>query len=216
MIHIIGNKNSLFNHFIAEIRNADIQKDSMRFRRNLERMGEIMAYEISQTLTFVEKEVQTPLGLATVPLITDSIVLATILRAGMPIQQGLLNYFDKAEAGFVSAFRKYHKDGTFDIKFQALSAPPIDNKVLIVSDAMLATGASMLLTYKSLLEKGEPAHTHIVALIASSEGIDYLKKHLSFKNMTLWVGAVDEELTSKSYIVPGLGDAGDLAYGCKE
>lgn len=216
MVHIIGTKNSLFNQFIAELRDVNIQNDSMRFRRNLERFGEIMAYEISQKLNYKKTEVQTPLGTTDIEVLSDKIVLATVLRAGIPLQQGLLNYFDKAESGFVSAYRKYHKDGTFDIKFQSLSSPPLDNKVLILSDAMLATGASLVVTYNSLLDRGTPLHTHIVTLIASTEGVENLKKRLPMNKTTIWCGAVDEELTSKSYIVPGLGDAGDLAFGSKE
>ncbi len=216
MIKIIGETGSLFTTFLAEIRDEEVQKDSMRFRRNLERAGEIFAYEISKTLNYKEKEVQTPLGIAQVPMLTDNILLATIMRAGLPMQQGLLNYFDKAESAFISAYRKYHSDGKFDIKFEHLSCPAIDDKIVIISDPMLATGSSMALSYKALMKRGTPVHTHIISLIASKEGIDFIKKQLPTDKITLWVGAVDDELTVKSYIVPGLGDAGDLAFGSKE
>lgn len=214
MVHILGANNSIFNEYIAEIRDEKIQKDSMRFRRNLERMGEIMAYEISKTLVYQPMEVTTPLGIANMSLIKEQPVIATILRAGMPLHQGFLNYFDKGENAFISAYRKHHKDGTFDIKVEYLSSPELTDKVLILCDPMLATGASMVLTYKALMQRGKPRHTHIASVIASVEGVDYAKKHLP-ENVTLWCGAVDDELTAHSYIVPGLGDAGDLAYGTK-
>jgi len=212
--HIIGHSNSLVNDFIAEIRDHSIQSDSMRFRRNLERLGEILAYEISKTLDYQETEINTPLGVATVPRLKEQPVIATILRAGLPLHQGLLNYFDRAENAFVSAYRKHHKDGTFEIKVEYLSSPDINDKVLIISDPMLATGSSMLLSYKALTGRGKPRHIHVIGLIASLEGMNYVKKHFP-ENTTLWMGAVDEELTAQSYIVPGLGDAGDLAFGKK-
>lgn len=215
MVNILGQNNSLFNQFLAEIRDVKIQKDRLRFRRNVERVGEIFAYELSKEMNFIDESIQTPLGVSNTPTLDNQPVLATILRAGLPLHQGLLNYFDDAESSFISAYRKYHKDGTFDIKIEYVSCPHLDNKTLIIADPMLATGASMLLTYKSLLQKGTPEHTHIVSLVASKEGIEYLKKHLNEKNVTIWVGAVDDELTAKSYIVPGIGDAGDLAYGVK-
>lgn len=214
MIHILGATNSVFNQFIAEIRDENIQKDSMRFRRNLERMGEIMAYEISKTLSYEISEVITPLGIANVPVIKEQPVIATILRAGLPLHQGLLNYFDKAENAFISAYRKHHKDGTFDVKVEYLACPDINNKTLILCDPMLASGTSIVLTYRAMMQRGKPRHTHIVSVIASIEGIDYARKHLP-ENVTLWCGAVDDELTAQSYIVPGLGDAGDLAFGTK-
>jgi len=214
MINILGNQNSIFNQYIAEIRDVEIQGDSMRFRRNLERMGEIFAYEISKNLEWVNKDVITPLGTAKVPVLKDQPVLATILRAGLPLHQGLLNYFDRAGNSFVSAYRKHHKDGSFDIQVEYLSSSDLTDKVLILTDPMLATGGSMVLAYKALLKKGQPKHTHIVTAIASVEGVDYAKKHLP-ENVTFWVGAMDEELTVQSYIVPGLGDAGDLAFGNK-
>lgn len=215
MINNLGDQNSILNQFMLEIRDERIQKDSMRFRRNLERVGEVMAYEISKTLSYHAVEVRTPLATIDVPVTKDPIVLATILRAGLPIHQGFLNFFDQAENAFVSAYREYEKDGTFHIRFEHLSSPSVNRKVVILCDPMIATGASIFLAYKALLEKGHPTHVHIAALIASKEGIDYLRKNLPMKKTTIWVGAIDDELTSKAYIVPGLGDAGDLAYGSK-
>ncbi|MFH2141798.1 MAG: uracil phosphoribosyltransferase [Bacteroidota bacterium] len=216
MIKNLGEQHSIFNQFIYEIRDENIQKDSMRFRKNMERTGEIFAYEISKFLDYENRDVVTPLGIANVPILKSYPVIANILRAGLPIHTGLLNFFDKAGNAFVSAYRKYEKDGTFEIKIEYISSPDINNRVLIICDPMMATGHSMFLTYNELLKHGTPSHTHIVTLIANKEGVDYLKRKTSFKNITLWVGAIDEELTVKSYIVPGLGDAGDLAYGAKE
>jgi uracil phosphoribosyltransferase len=214
MTHIIGAGNSIFNQYLAEIRDVNIQSDPMRFRRNMERMGEIIAYEISKTFTYDNRIVTTPLGEATVPSLKEQPVVATILRAGLPLHQGVLNYFDRAQNAFVSAYRKHHKDGSFDIQVEYLSSPDLNNKVLILCDPMLATGASMVLTYKALMQRGKPKHTHIVSVIASTEGVNYAKKNLP-ENVTLWCGAVDDELTAQSFIVPGLGDAGDLAFGTK-
>lgn len=208
--------NSILNQFISEIRNIDVQTDSMRFRRNMERIGEIFAYEISKNLTYESKLIKTTLGELDMLVPKNNVVVASVLRAGLPLHNGILNYFDGAQNAFISAFRKYHKDGSFDIQFGYLSSPNIQDKVLILSDPMLATGASMVLAYKSMLERGKPSHTHIVSVIASKEGVDYLKKNIPDKNYTLWLGAIDDELTAKAYIVPGLGDAGDLAYGAKE
>jgi uracil phosphoribosyltransferase len=177
-------------------------------------MGEVIAYEISKTLTYEASEVVTPLGISNITLLKDQPVIATILRAGLPLHQGILNYFDKAENAFVSAFRKHHKDGSFTIQVEYMASPDLNGKEIILCDPMLATGASIVDTYKFLLKRGIPKHTHIVAIIASSEGVEYVKKHLP-ENVTLWIGAVDEELTAQSYIVPGLGDAGDLAFGSK-
>jgi uracil phosphoribosyltransferase len=216
MIVLPSISNSILNTFISELRDIKIQTDSMRFRRNLERIGEIFAYEISKTLVYEKKTVKTPLGELDMPLPVNEIVLTSILRAGLPLHNGMLNFFDSAQNGFISAFRKYHKDGSFDIQFGYLSSPEIKNKTLIISDPMLASGSSMLLAYKSILEKGKPIHTHIVSVIASKEGVELLKKNIPEKNYTLWLGAVDDELTAKAYIVPGIGDAGDLAYGPKE
>ncbi|PKP39092.1 MAG: uracil phosphoribosyltransferase [Bacteroidetes bacterium HGW-Bacteroidetes-15] len=216
MVKILGEKNTILSRFIFELRSIEIQNDSMRFRRNLERIGEIFAYEISQHLNYKETQVQTPLGIADVLLPSDKLVIASILRAGLPMHHGFLNYFDDAENAFISAYRKYSKDGSFNIQFEHLSCPTITDKVLVIVDPMLATGASMVLAYNALLERGKPKHTHIVSIIASKEGVDYTRKNLPQKNVSLWLGAVDDELTVKSYIVPGLGDAGDLAYGGKE
>ena len=214
-IHNLSDGNSVLNQFIAEIRDKNIQKNHMRFRRNLERIGEIFAYEISKTLRYRPVEITTPLGISTCSLPEDEIVLATILRAGLPLHNGLLNYFDGAQNAFIAAYRKYGKDNKFDINLEYVTSPSVDGKILILADTMLATGASVVLAYKKLLEDGNPVHTHIVCPIASSYGGEYLSKNLSHKTVTLWTGAIDEELTNKSYIVPGLGDAGDLAFGDK-
>ncbi|MFN4235604.1 MAG: uracil phosphoribosyltransferase [Bacteroidia bacterium] len=214
MVHILGNTNSVFNNFIAEIRDIHIQKDSMRFRKNMERMGEIFAYEISKHLSYITKEVTTPLGVSKENIINEQIVVGTILRAGLPLHQGVLNFFDNAQNAFIAAYRKHHKDGSFDIQVEYISSPDLNDKILILTDPMLATGASITLTYKQILQRGKPKHTHIVSVLASVEGLDYAKKHLP-SNVTIWLGAVDDELTAQSYIVPGLGDAGDLAYGTK-
>jgi uracil phosphoribosyltransferase len=217
MINIrnLGVENSLFNQFIAEVRDVDIQNDGMRFRRNMERIGEIFAYEISKTLIYEPNTITTPLGEVEMLLVKQQPVLATILRAGLPLHQGLLNYFDRADNAFISAFRKHNLDGNFDIQIDYMSSPVIKNRTLIIVDPMLATGKSMVLAYRELLTMGAPKHTHIVAAIASADGIEFIQKQLQSKKITLWVGAVDQELTAQSYIVPGLGDAGDLAYGMK-
>lgn len=211
----LGEKDSVLNHFIAEIRDHIIQKDSMRFRRNLERIGEIFAYEISKKLAYESVDVQTPLGIASCRLSGEQIVISSIMRAGLPLHHGLLNYFDKSQNAFVAAYRKYGKDNKFNIQIEYASTPSIEGKILILADTMLATGSSVVLAYNKLSEVNTPAHLHIVCPIASTDGINYLSKHLPHKLTTLWVGAIDEELTIKSYIVPGLGDAGDLAYGSK-
>jgi len=211
----LGNDNSIFNQFISEIRNVDVQNDRMRFRRNCERMGEIMAYEISKTFSYNKTEITTPLGKTEIGLMNDQPVLSTILRAGLTLHQGLLNYFDNADNAFVSAYRKHRKDGSFIIEAEYMASPSINNRIVILSDPMLATGASIVEIYKLLLQKGTPKKLHLVILIASKEGLDYIERNLP-KNTTVWVGAIDDELTAQSYIVPGLGDAGDLAYGVKE
>ncbi|HRS53868.1 MAG TPA: uracil phosphoribosyltransferase [Bacteroidales bacterium] len=216
MVIVLGNQNTLVDQFIGELRDIEVQKDRMRFRKNMERMGEIFAYEISKTMEYEKKNIITPLGIAEVPMLVEYPVLGTILRAGLPLHQGLLNFFDKSENAFVSAYRKHHKDGDFDIHLEYVSSPTLENKTLILSDPMLATGSSMVLTYKELLNLGKPRHTHIVTIIASTEGIEYTKKNLSsFLPITIWAGAIDDELTAQAYIVPGLGDAGDLAFGKK-
>ncbi len=216
MLHILSKENSILGKFIAEIRDAEIQKDSMRFRRNLERIAEITAYEISKHLQFKDQTVETPLGEATVAMIDDDIVLATILRAGLPFHQGFLNYFDNASNAFVSAYRKSHKDNSFEVKVEYISCGDLEGKVLILVDPMLATGSSLVLTHRALCEKGgTPRHTHVAAAVASEQGVDYVMKNMAHETTTIWAAVVDEELTSRSYIVPGIGDAGDLAYGKK-
>ena len=214
MVHILGERNSVFNVFISELRNIDVQADSLRFRRNLERIGEVAAYEISKKITYETTRIETPLGISEMQLPTDEVVLGTILRAGLPLHQGMLNYFDRAQNAFVSAFRKHHKDDSFEIQIEYLSSPPLTDKVLILCDPMLATGRSMVLAYQALIETmGKPKHTHIVSALGSELGVEYTRRHIP--EATLWLGAVDPELNAKSYIIPGLGDAGDLAYGPK-
>jgi len=215
MVHILADHTSILNQYIAEIRDQNIQQDRLRFRRNMERIGEVFAYEISKTLLFSKSVTQTVLGEADTHTLAEQPVVATILRAGLPLHTGLLNVFDSAQNAFVSAYRKHSKDNTFNIQIEYLSSPKLDGKTLILTDPMLATGSSMVLAYKALLSKGIPKHTHIVAVIASREGVEYLRSHMPDNNYTLWLGAVDEELTAHAYIVPGLGDAGDLAYGEK-
>ncbi len=212
---ILNQKPSVFNQFLAEIRDKQIQKDSLRFRRNLERMGEVLAYEISKTLLSEEISVKTPLGIAKEIVPKNKLVVASILRAGLPMHQGLLNYFDRAENAFVSAYRKYNEDGEFDIHIEYSSSPSLDGKTLILCDPMLATGSSLELAYRALLLKGTPEKTIFVSLIASQAGVTYINNMTKTENVELWVGAIDEELNAKSYIVPGLGDAGDLAFGTK-
>jgi uracil phosphoribosyltransferase len=214
MVHVLSEKNSIINHFIAELRDVEIQKDRMRFRRNIERIGEIAAYEISKTMEYETKDVVTPLGIAPTPLLKELPVVGTILRAGLPLHQGVLNYFDGADNAFVSAYRKHHKDGSFDIRLDYMSSPSLEGRILILADPMVATGSSIVVTFKEMLQGGKPKHTHIIACIASTEGVEYVKSHLP-SDVTLWIGAIDEELTAQSYIVPGLGDAGDLAFGTK-
>jgi len=211
----LGEKNSVLNNFIAEIRDHVVQKDSLRFRRNLERIGEIFAYEISKELVYSAKSIQTPLGIASCNTLDDSVVLASIMRAGLPLHNGMLSLLDKSQNAFIAAYRKYGKDNKFTIQIEYASTPSVEDKVLILADTMLATGSSLVLAYNKLCDNGNPKISHIVCPIASVDGIEYISKHLPHKNTTLWVGAIDEELTIKSYIVPGLGDAGDLAYGSK-
>ncbi len=215
MIRNLGAQNSIFNQYISEIRDSVIQQDHLRFRYNMERLGGIFAYEISRTMEYETREVVTSLGIAEVPVLKQAPVLGTILRAGLPLHKGLLNVFDKADNAFVSAYRRHTKDGGFDIQVEYVSSPDLTGRELILCDPMLATGASLVLSYKALLHKGKPKHTHIVTLITSTEGVEYIKRYLSSEEVTLWVGAIDEELTAQAYIVPGLGDAGDLAFGSK-
>ena len=212
----LGEKDSILNKFVAQMRDKKIQKDSMRFRRNLERVGEIFAYEISRTMEYSSRQVSTPLGIAEANIYDDNVVVATILRAGLPLHQGILNYFDDAQNAFVAAYRKYDKGEGFHINIEYATSPDLTDKTLILADTMLATGASLEIAYNKLCENGEPKHTHIVCPVASSYAVEYLQKNIDGSKVTLWVAAIDEELTSKSYIVPGLGDAGDLAYGIKK
>lgn len=209
--------NSLLNSFVREIRDINIQHDRFRFRRNIERLGEVMAYEISKELRYKKIQVATPLDVAEVSIPDEEIVIATILRAGLPYHHGVLNYFDGAENAFVSAYRKYKETGhkTFDIHIEYIASPSIEGKTLILTDPMLATGGSMELTYRALLTKGNPSHIHIATIIASQQAIDYCKKHFPEEKTTIWAAAIDPDLNESSYIVPGIGDAGDLAYGEK-
>lgn len=214
MIFNLDKTSSIANVFLAELRDEHIQKDAMRFRKNMERLGAFFAYEISKTLEFERKETLTPLGLAKTAFLTQQPVLATILRAGIPLHQGLLNIFDQAESAFVTAYRKVHKNGNFEIAVEYISSPDLTNKVVIMADPMLATGLSMVHCCKELMNRYQIKELHIVCAIASSEGLNHVKANLP--KAKLWLGAIDEEMTSKSYIVPGLGDAGDLAYGVKQ
>ena len=214
MIHNLSSEPSIFQHYIAEIRDAEIQKDAMRFRKNLERIGWALGYELSKKMAYTTQDIKTPLGIAQADLLVEQPVIASILRAGLPLHNGLLEVFDKAENAFISAYRRHHKNGDFDVHVEYLASPSIEGKTLILADPMIATGSSMVLVYKSLLEKGRPKKVHVVSAISSLEALEYVKSKLP-KNTEFWLGAVDEELTAQSYIVPGLGDAGDLAYGSK-
>ena len=213
MIHHLAVQGSLVNQYLAEIRNVNVQTDRMRFRRNLERLGEIMAYEISKTLTYKIEKVQTPLATIDCPVLFEQPVLANILRAAMPMYQGMLNYFDGADNAFISAYRKHHADGNFEIELQYTACPSLENRILIVCDPMLATGASIVATLKKLEVMGKPKHIHIVSAIASQTGIGFVENNLT--NITIWAAAIDPILNRDKYIVPGLGDAGDLAFGEK-
>lgn len=215
-INVLTEINSIASQFLSEMRDCEIQKDSLRFRRNMERLGEIFAYEISKTLTYTLKNITTPLGISKMFVPVDYPVLAVVLRAGLPFQIGFLNFFDKSQNAFISAYRKHHKNGTFTIQVEYISSPSLDNKIVIIIDPMLATGNSVIKAYHGLLKFGNPKHVHIATIIASTEGISTIKKNLSGQPITLWTAAIDEELTAKAYIVPGLGDAGDLAFGSKE
>ena len=213
-IHNLDKTNSVLNHFISEIRDVSIQKDAMRFRRNIERIGEILSYELSQELDFKESIVQTPLGEKRTQLVSDQLVLCSVLRAGLPLHQGILNYFDQIENAFISAFRQHSSAEEFEIKVEYLATPSLDNKILILADPMLATGSSLAAVHQVLKKMGNIRQIHIVAVIAAKEGIDFVSKNFP-ENTHLWVATVDQELNSKGYIVPGLGDAGDLAFGSK-
>ncbi len=212
----LGATNSILSKFVAELRDIEIQKDSLRFRRNIERIGEVMAYEISKDFHYSTKDIQSPLGIAPMNTPDDSIVISTILRAGLPFHQGFLRYLDNAENAFVSAYRKYKDRLNFDIHIEYIASPRLTGKSLIISDPMLATGSSMELAYEALLTKEEPAHVHVASIIASKQALEYLQQKMPQDKTTIWVAAVDEELNDHSYIVPGLGDAGDLAFGEKE
>jgi uracil phosphoribosyltransferase len=213
MVINLSQEYSILCDWIAEIRDQSVQTDRMRFRRNLERIGEIAGYEISRLMVYEESEVQTPLGISNSKKLKNQPVLATILRAGLPLHQGLLNVFDKADNAFISAYRKHDRDGSFEISLSYITSPELDNRVLIISDPMLATGSSMVKTIQQLRSEGNPAEIHIVTAIACTVGIEYLRRALP--TCKIWCGAIDDELTAKGYIVPGLGDAGDLSFGNK-
>ena len=217
MIHILDSQNSLVNTYLSQLRSVAVQGDSMRFRRNIERIGEILSYEISKTLNYQPQDITTPLGTATVNLPQDTVVLATILRAGLPLHQGFLNYFDSAENAFISAYRKGLTESDFTIALEYLASPSLEGKTLIIADPMLATGASMVAVYKELIARcGKPAHTHIASVIGCPEGVKMVAENIDLENdATLWIGTVDEYLNENKYIVPGLGDAGDLCFGEK-
>jgi uracil phosphoribosyltransferase len=214
MVIDLSKHHSLLNHWVAELRDVHVQNDRMRFRRNIERIGEVAAYELSKTLRFKTVDVTTPLGIASTSLLEEQPVLATILRAGLPLHQGMLNYFDKADNAFISAYRKHHPDGSFEISLEYLSCPDLNNRVLILCDPMLATGASLVETIQAIQKTYTPAKIHIVVTIASQKGIEHVEKELGTA-ITIWCAAIDPILNDKSYIVPGLGDAGDLAFGTK-
>ena len=210
-------QNSLLNTFVREIRDIQIQNDRLRFRKNIERIGEIMAYEVSKDLNYSTKKIETPLGKTDLNILNEEIVIATILRAGLIFHQGFLNFFDGAENAFVSAYRKYKENQlSFNIHIEYIASPIIENKTIILTDPMLATGGSMELSYHALLTKGKPKHVHIVTIIASQQAIDYCKEKFPKENTTIWAAAIDPELDDHAYIIPGLGDAGDLAYGPKD
>lgn len=211
----LGETNSILNKFVSELRDVKIQKDSLRFRRNVERLGEIMAYEISKDFSYSLKSIESPLGLAPMYIPDDRVVISTILRAGLPFHQGFLSYLDHAENAFVSAYRKYKDRLNFDIHIEYIASPCLSDKTLIITDPMLATGSSMELAYEALLTKGHPAHVHVASIIASKQALEYLQKKMP-EQTTIWIAALDDELDDHSYIIPGLGDAGDLAFGEKE
>ena len=212
----LSETNSILNQYVSEIRDVDVQKDRMRFRRNVERVGGIMAYEISKTFRYSEKETQTPLGIAKVNTPDNNVVISTILRAGLPYHQGFVRALDNADNAFVSAYRKYKDTLKFDIHIEYIASPRIDGKTLIITDPMLATGGSMELSYEAMMTKGMPAEIHIAAIIASEQAVQHLVENLKHDNITIWCAAIDPEIDEHSYIVPGLGDAGDLAFGDKE
>ena len=210
-IHNFSNDLSILNNFISEIRDVTIQKDMMRFRRNIERIGEILSYELSKTLVYTEKDIQTPLGTKTMNLPINEIVLCSILRAGLPLHNGIMNYLDGTESAFISAYRKHIDEANFEIKVEYFASPALENKTLILADPMLATGQSLVATYGAILKNGTPKETHIVAVIGAQKGVDFIKNHFP-ENTHLWIATIDDTLNDKGYIVPGLGDAGDRAY----
>jgi uracil phosphoribosyltransferase len=213
MVHNLSKEHSLVSNWVAELRNVDVQQDRMRFRRNLERIAEVIGYEISKRLETVDTEITTPMGTATCKMLKEQPVLATILRAGLAMHNGLLSYFDRADNAFLSAYRKHHADGSFDIQVEYMSCPEIDGRVVIISDPMLATGASLVKCIRYLKDEGDIKELHIVCAIACTVGIEFVKREEP--KAIIWCGDIDDELTAKGYIVPGLGDAGDLAYGAK-
>jgi uracil phosphoribosyltransferase len=213
MVINLSEEHSLISNYLSELRDVEIQEDRMRFRRNLEKIGEISAYEISKKLPWIEKEITTPLGMSTCKVLEKQPVLATILRAGLAMHTGMLNYFDKADNAFISAYRKHNPDGSFDISLDYISCPEMENRVVIISDPMLATGSSLVKTIQFIREEGNPSEIHIVCALACTVGIEYVLR--AEPRAIIWCGDIDDELTAKGYIVPGLGDAGDLAYGVK-
>ncbi len=214
MVTNLSNGHSLISNWVSELRNTEVQGDRMRFRRNLERIGEITAYEISKTLPWEEVEIQTPLGIHNSKMLKEQPVLATILRAGLPLHQGMLNYFDRADNAFISAYRKHHRDGSFEIRLEYISCPAVDDRIVILCDPMLATGSSLVASVETLKSQGTPSQIHIAVAIACTVGIEYVLRECG-DDVKIWCGDIDEELTAKGYIVPGLGDAGDLAFGTK-
>ena len=214
MVINLSEKHSLVCNWVSELRNTEVQEDRLRFRRNLERIGEVVAYEISKQMPWKTQEIPTPLGIHESKVLDVQPVLATILRAGLPLHNGMLNYFDKADNAFISAYRKHHRDGSFEISLEYMSCPVLDNRIIIISDPMLATGASIVKTIQYMKSQGVPAEIHVVVAIACTVGIDYIIRECG-EAVTIWCGDIDDELTAKGYIVPGLGDAGDLAFGTK-
>jgi uracil phosphoribosyltransferase len=214
MVHNISSQASILNTFLAEIRSVDVQKDPLRFRRNMERIAEILGYEVSKHFVYSDSEIETPLGKAKIELAKEKPLLATILRAGLSMHQGLLNYFDQSESAFISAYRKHTTAEDFEIYVEYMAAPNLDNKIWIISDPMLATGSSMVTVYQAMLRYGNPKRIFIVSAIATPQALEYVRKNFP-ENTEIFVAAIDQELTAQSYIVPGLGDAGDLAYGEK-
>lgn len=213
MVRNLSLSHSLVSNWVSELRDVEVQQDRMRFRRNLERMAEVIGYEISKHMEMTEKDINTPMGVATCLVLKEQPVLATILRAGLAMHNGLLNYFDKADNAFLSAYRKHHADGSFEIRLEYMSCPEIEDRVVIISDPMLATGSSLVKSIQYLKEEGNIKELHIVCAIACTVGIEYIKREEP--KAIIWCGAIDDEITAKGYIVPGLGDAGDLAYGAK-